>query len=81
MERTERVQFVDGSMAIGVVPEGQRRRVFNQYLASEGFSLEPLLHYRSGEDLTTPMLETEAVNRIRTIGQELLEKRKVMFSV
>ncbi len=68
------------SAAIGVVPEGQRRRTFNQYLASEGFSFEPLLHYRSGEDLARPMQEADAVNRIRTIGQEMVEKRKVQIN-
>lgn len=73
-------QSVQYSSVIGVSPPGQMRRAFLAYLERErAHPYRTFLHYNTWYDLGyfTPYDETLAVDRVKTIGRELQEKRGV----
>jgi len=73
-------QSVTYSAVIGVAHAGQMRRDFANYLQRErAHPYRPFLHYNSWYDIGyfTPYTEAEALDRINTLGRELVEKRHV----
>jgi len=73
-------QSVTYSAVIGVAHAGQMRRDFANYLQRErAHPYRPFLHYNSWYDIGyfTPYTEAEALDRINTLGGELVEKRHV----
>jgi hypothetical protein len=73
-------QSITYSSVIGVVPKGQLRRGFLTYLERErAHPYRTFLHYNSWYDMGyfTPYDETLALDRVRTFGRELHEKRGV----
>ncbi|HJR14772.1 MAG TPA: enterotoxin [Rhodanobacteraceae bacterium] len=71
-------QSVTYSAVIGVAHAGQMRRDFAAYIERErAHPYRPFLHYNSWYDIGyfTPYIEAEAVDRINTFGNELVEKR------
>lgn len=75
-----RGESITYSSVIGVVPPGQMRRAFLQYLERErARSYSPLLHYNSWYDLGygNRYSSEGALERIGAFGEELVEKRHV----
>ena len=73
-------QSITYSSVIGVVPKGQLRRGFLTYLERErAHPYRTFLHYNSWYDMGyfTPYDEALALDRVRTFGRELHEKRGV----
>jgi hypothetical protein len=73
-------QSVTYSAAIGVAHDGQMRRDFAEYIERErAHPYRPFLHYNSWYDIGyfTPYTEAEALDRINTFGEEMVEKRHV----
>ncbi|MDE2053300.1 MAG: enterotoxin [Xanthomonadaceae bacterium] len=83
IERTlplKKGQSVTYSAVIGVAHAGQMRRDFGNYIERErAHPYRPFLHYNSWYDIGffTPYTEAEALDRIATFGQQLVEKRHV----
>ncbi|WP_426700182.1 enterotoxin [Rhodanobacter sp. Col0626] len=68
------------SAVVGVVREGQLRRDFASYVERErAHPYRTFLHYNSWYDIGyfTPYTEAQALDRIKTIGEELHVKRGV----
>jgi hypothetical protein len=73
-------QSITYSSVVGVVPKGQLRRGFLTYLERErAHPYRTFLHYNSWYDMGyfTPYDEALALDRVRTFGRELHEKRGV----
>ncbi|HEX5354047.1 MAG TPA: enterotoxin, partial [Rhodanobacteraceae bacterium] len=73
-------QSVTYSAVIGVAQTGQMRRDFATYIGRErAHPYRPFLHYESWYDLGyfTPYTQAGALDRINTLGKELVEKRHV----
>jgi len=73
-------QSVTYSFVVGVTPDGQLRRGFQNYVQEErARPYAPFLHYNSWLDLYPDKQynETECLNRINAFGQELVKKRGV----
>ncbi|HJR10088.1 MAG TPA: enterotoxin [Rhodanobacteraceae bacterium] len=83
IERTlplKKGQSVTYSAVIGVAHAGQLRRDFGNYIERErAHPYRPFLHYNSWYDIGffTPYTEAEALDRIGTFGEQLVEKRHV----
>lgn len=68
------------SAVLGVAPNGQLRRAFTRYLERERpRRYQPFLHYNSWYDLGyfDKYTQEQCLERIRTIGEELAERRGV----
>ncbi len=73
-------QSITYSSVVGVVPSGQLRRGFLEYLERErAHPYRTFLHYNSWYDMGffTPYDQAMALDRVRTFGEELHEKRGV----
>lgn len=73
-------QSITYSSVVGVVPKGQLRRAFLTYVERErAHPYRTFLHYNSWYDLGffTPYDQALALDRVRTFGRELHEKRGV----
>jgi hypothetical protein len=73
-------QSITYSAVVGVTHDDQLRRDFAAYVERErAHPYRPFLHYNSWYDIGyfTPYTESEALDRINTIGQELSIKRGV----
>lgn len=73
-------QEIQYSAVFGVAEPGQLRRAFLAYIETErAHPYRTFLHYNSWYDLGyfTPYSEKDALNRIDTLGRELVEKRGV----
>ncbi|MGH8160149.1 MAG: enterotoxin [Rhodanobacter sp.] len=76
----EQGKTIDYSAVIGVTRDGQLRRDFASYIERErAHPYRTFLHYNSWYDIGyfTPYTETQALDRINTIGIELHVKRGV----
>jgi hypothetical protein len=68
------------SSVVGVAAPGQMRRAFLRYIESERpRAYSPFLHYNSWFDIAYggAYSETDAIDRIRAFGRELVEQRHV----
>jgi hypothetical protein len=73
-------QSIEYSAVIGVSHEGQLRRDFGVYVERErAHPYRPFLHYNSWYDIGyfTPYTQEQALDRIKTFGEELSVKRGV----
>jgi hypothetical protein len=73
-------QAITYSAVIGTSTPGQLRRAFLAYLEDERpRAYEPFLHYNSWYDIgyTNRFSEADALDRVNTFGQQLVEKRGV----
>lgn len=73
-------QSITYSSVVGVVPKGQLRRAFLTYVERErAHPYRTFLHYNSWYDMGffTPYDQALALDRVRTFGRELHEKRGV----
>jgi hypothetical protein len=69
------------SCVIGIVPQGQLRRGFLDYVERErAHPYRPFLHYNSWYDIAwdnRKFNESESINAIESFGRELVQKRSV----
>lgn len=78
----EKNKTLSYSAVAGIARDGQLRRDFATYLQRErAHPYRPFLHYNSWADIgyLTPYTENQALERIETIGRELVETRGVQI--